>query len=303
MPDKPARQAGLDFIKCVMILLMIAFHLPYFSNHYPLVKQFVYTFHMPAFLVISGWLMNIGKPAPQFWRTLAKLFVPYLLFESAYILMAARLPIQEHIAQLTPAVFLSHLFLHPIGPYWFLHTLLLCAVSYRIARQLFPRSTPAVVLSQLIALYLLGEKDVLSFACGCYFVAGTLLRQCQLSLPAVLRPTPLLLIPLAYLSLQPAFFHKETLGGIAIVYLVMSLCLWIEKHLSAKLREGAYAIGRRTLPIFLYSPLFTFAVKSLIPFFSFDSTRLLFAFAGTALAVLGALGIQTLLDKLKQRFA
>lgn len=303
MNPQSNRYTQLDFIKGICILLMIAFHLSHFSTAYPLVKQFVYTFHMPAFLIISGWLMNIRKPAPQFLHTLAKLAAPYLLFESAYILMAARLPIQEHISHLTPGIFLSHLFLHPIGPYWFLHTLLLCALSYRLALQLFPRSIAATVLWQLMVCYLLGELHLLSFACGCYFVAGTLLRQSRLSLTDVLRPTPLLLVPLIYLSFQPAFFHKETLGGIAIVYLVMSFCLLAEARLPGKLRAGVHYVGRQTLPIFLYSPLFTFAVKPLIPLLSFDSSRLLFAFLGTTLAVAGALGIQFVVDRLKQRFA
>ena len=44
----------IDFIKCVLILLMVTFHLVYIGNTYPLAKSFVYTFHMPCFLVLSG---------------------------------------------------------------------------------------------------------------------------------------------------------------------------------------------------------------------------------------------------------
>lgn len=40
---------------------MVVFHLAYIGDEYPYVKQVVYTFHMPAFLIISGYLANIRK--------------------------------------------------------------------------------------------------------------------------------------------------------------------------------------------------------------------------------------------------
>ena len=51
--DMRRRIDGIDFIKAIMILLMIAFHLVFIGDTYPYAKQIVYTFHMPAFLVIS----------------------------------------------------------------------------------------------------------------------------------------------------------------------------------------------------------------------------------------------------------
>lgn len=64
-PTKPqARILELDFLKCVFILLMIVFHLVYIGNRYPVAKAFVYTFHMPGFLIISGYLLHVQKPVP-----------------------------------------------------------------------------------------------------------------------------------------------------------------------------------------------------------------------------------------------
>ena len=48
----------LDYLKGVMIILVISFHLVYFEQLYPYAKLVAYTFHMPVFLVISGYLMN-----------------------------------------------------------------------------------------------------------------------------------------------------------------------------------------------------------------------------------------------------
>ena len=56
---RQARILELDFLKCVFILLMIVFHLVYIGNRYPVAKAFVYTFHMPGFLIISGYLLHV----------------------------------------------------------------------------------------------------------------------------------------------------------------------------------------------------------------------------------------------------
>ena len=134
-PTKPqTRILELDYLKCVFILLMIVFHLVYIGNRYPVAKAFVYTFHMPGFLIISGYLLHVQKPVPQFLRYIQWIFVPYLLMESGYVVMASILPIREHIQQLSFGLFLDKLFLHPLGPYWYLHTLMLCGIVTYVGR-------------------------------------------------------------------------------------------------------------------------------------------------------------------------
>ena len=44
-------------LKAVLILLMVAFHLVWFEHLHSYAKQVVCTFHMPGFLIISGYLM------------------------------------------------------------------------------------------------------------------------------------------------------------------------------------------------------------------------------------------------------
>jgi fucose 4-O-acetylase-like acetyltransferase len=129
------RVGELDFLKGVLILLVIAFHLVHFSTTYPYAKQVVYTFHMPAFLMLSGYLMNFEKDVRSYLRTLLWLFVPYLIMESGYVIMASILPIREHIDSLTLGVFIDKLLLHPIGPYWYLQTLVICGLLWYALRR------------------------------------------------------------------------------------------------------------------------------------------------------------------------
>ena len=123
-------------MKCVFILLMIAFHLVYIGDTYPYAKHVVYTFHMPGFLVISGYLFNVGKPLRRFLRSILWIFIPYAIMESGYVLAASVLPIREHIDNLTLPLLLSKLFLNPLGPYWYLHTLMVCGLIYYISDRL-----------------------------------------------------------------------------------------------------------------------------------------------------------------------
>ena len=123
----------LDFLKFVFITLMIAFHLTYIGDTYPVAKQLVYTFHMPGFLLVSGYLFNVNKSWAAFGKTMLWIFIPYTLMESGYTVMASLLPIREHIDHLTVGILIDHIFLHPMGPYWYLHTLILCGISYYLA--------------------------------------------------------------------------------------------------------------------------------------------------------------------------
>ena len=114
MQKAKPRIEELDFLKCVFITLMIAFHLVYIGNTFPVAKQLVYTFHMPGFLLVSGYLFNVDKPWTAFGKTLLWIFIPYAMMETGYTVMASLLPIREHIDHLTPGLIVDHVFLHPM---------------------------------------------------------------------------------------------------------------------------------------------------------------------------------------------
>ena len=65
----------LDYLKSIFILLMIVFHLVYIGDKYPYIKQIVYTFHMSAFLIISGYLDNVQKDIRSFVSNLCGIHV------------------------------------------------------------------------------------------------------------------------------------------------------------------------------------------------------------------------------------
>lgn len=290
-----------DFIKTVCIVLMVVFHLAYIGDLYPMVKKFVYTFHMPAFLMLSGYFLNVCKSNRDFVRSMWWLFVPYAVFESAYVVMASFLPTRDAVDQLSFPLVLDKLFLHPLGPYWYLHTLLLASVvSYSLCRMLRFR-LPSFAVSILVAVVL----GVLSYATGIlslpnvlYYAFGFALSQMQIPWSRFVRPSLWSLLPLLLLAFFPEGWDKTTVVGIAIIYFMMSLLQAIYMRLPLPLQQGSGIVGRNTLPILIFSPIFTMGAKVLLPYLSFDRSGMLFLVVATFLTLFGSLFLTWLMDGL-----
>ena len=91
----------LDYLKCIFILLMIIFHLVYIGDKYPYLKQVVYTFHMPAFFIISGYLLNVDKGVRSFCNTMLWMFIPYAVMETGYVCMSSILPVRKKVEEVS----------------------------------------------------------------------------------------------------------------------------------------------------------------------------------------------------------
>ena len=199
-----ARISEIDYLRCVLILLMVAFHLVYIGDSYPYAKQVVYTFHMPGFLLISGYLANPRKPWGALGRKLWWVFVPYVVMEAGYTAMCSLLPVREHLDGLTLPVLLEKVFLHPLGPYWYLHTWMLClllqAVVWRGLRAgLFTRLT---VFG--LALWGLDACGLLSFSTAMYFLVGWAVAGAGFRFGEVFRPSWVAGLPLLVLCAYPS---------------------------------------------------------------------------------------------------
>ena len=70
------RVLQIDYLKGIFILLMVIFHLKLVEITYPLTREAVYTFHMSAFMLISGYLANIHKRPRTFSKSVMRLVLP-----------------------------------------------------------------------------------------------------------------------------------------------------------------------------------------------------------------------------------
>ena len=74
----------IDYSKGILIILVIAGHaIPEFDLHLDYLAHFIYSFHMPAFFILSGYLFRYKKDinTVEFAKKKAKqLLIPYIIF-------------------------------------------------------------------------------------------------------------------------------------------------------------------------------------------------------------------------------
>lgn len=288
----------IDFTKGILILLVISFHLVHIEHLYPYAKQLVYTFHMPVFLFISGYLMNTAKNPKAFCQSLLWLAVPYVIMESGYVVMAAVLPINEHIDNLSAAVFLNKVLFHPIGPYWYLHTLIQCEAVFYFAMRLESFGRISRFIMVCLLLYILADAfSALSFTSAVYFLVGAILRLAGKSVVDVCKPSLLALIAFAILAGKSQNLNASTITGTLIAYMSMCSCALFYNHSGIIVRGVLQFLGRNTMPLYLFSPIFTILCKLVAPLLAFDSTGILFLLLALTICTTGSLLIALIMDK------
>lgn len=288
----------LDYLKCVFIL-MIVFHLVYIGNRYPVAKAFVYTFHMPGFLIISGYLLNVHKRVPQFLRYMQWIFVPYLLMECGYVVMASILPIREHIQQLTFGLFLDKLFLHPLGPYWYLHTLMLCGIVTYVVAQFASRHRVWMLIGVLLCLWVLALLGLVTWINAVYFCVGVALRLYHRPFVDTFHPAWWSLIGVVLVvTCVPNALQRHTIGGMLIVYFVISFLLWLYPYLPKEVVKISHFIGRNSLILLLFSPMFTVLSKLFQSYLLFGPSGMLFMLVALLFTVVGSFTVAYTLQKL-----
>ena len=293
----------LDYLKGIFILLMVIFHLALIEETYPVLREAVYTFHMSAFLIISGYLSNVEKPPREFGRGLLRLIIPYVLFESLYILMqyfvGGSLGAHNAIDHLTPGEFALRVATLPTGPYWYIHTLIICtAVYWLIYRVLRLKGIGALAVMGLILYGLSLAIEGLDWSNIIYFMLGLFIVRNGKTFMGVITPSFLALLPLIVLFWFPENYDCGSLAGIAITVLVISLLLAVFPYCGWAISDTLAYIGRNSLAIVIFSPIFTLMTKKAAPLFSFDSTAICFTLVALAFIVGCCLGCAWISDRL-----
>ena len=287
----------LDYLKGVLILLVISFHLVWFEQLHPFCKQVVYTFHMPGFLLISGYLMNISKPPKNFLRTLLWLAVPYIVMESGYIVMASLLPVFEHVEKLTPAVFFDQLLLHPRNTYWYLHTLIICGAIYYLVFRFVQRGLLVKLITAGLVYYILARFfGILSFSSALYFLAGAAIRQSGTEFLSFFRPTWIALIAFAVLVFFSVNPNQASIYGALIAYSAISSLLYVFYFLPPSPVNFISFIGRNSLVLYVFSPIFTILCRKFVPYLQIDHTGLIFLLVSLVFCTAGSLAIAWMMD-------
>ena len=287
----------IDFIRCVLIAIVILVHIVHFGNSYPLLKTSLFTFFMPAFLLVTGYLVNIDKSPADFAKYIARIFVPYALMVTAFSIMSVYLPVRDGLEELSVPAVMEKIFVSSIGPYWFLYDMLVYGIAYYAVFTLGRRLSLASRLSLFaVAIYLLSYLLPLpGYGDATLYFMGVLLRQNKADFQKVFHPTPFAILPFLFLLCQQSLWNKWLC--VVLPFFLFSFLSWCYRYLPSSLEKSLGYVGRNTLPVYLFHPLFTMASKFYLVCFGFDGTGIIYYLFTVVLSMVGCLCIAKVFDK------
>lgn len=154
-------------------------------------------------------------------------------------------------------------------------------------------------------LLLLSKTPALSPSAATYYFIGAVLRQCHISFDRIFRPSPAALLLWLLLLGMEEWYDWGTLAIVFSCWCCISSLMWIHS-LIKRLQDNASVrktedtllyIGRNTLPIYLFHPIFTMAAKFYHPLFNWDRSEIIFALITIFIAIAGSIGIAKMMEK------
>ena len=274
------RVGEIDFAKGILIMLMVLFHLTNFTRNYEILTQWVYAFHMSGFLLLSGYLLNINKTKLEFLKSVAAILYPYIFFEFIYLSAVSILgKTMESSNQFTLSIYslIQNIVLSPIGTYWYLHTLIICMLVYFFINRLKICNFNILVFTGCVLYIFSVLIPGLRWENIIYFLIGCCIKKYGLQLKDVIYPSVLSVVPILLISIFCRNFYRSDLSGLGLTIFVLSFCMGIYNYVHSHIGKFYRWLGRNSLAIVLFSPLFTVFTKIYISLFSFDGTIILWA--------------------------
>lgn len=309
------RNTDIDWIRAILIILMILIHIVSFGNAYPQLKAGILSFMMPTFLIITGYLVNIEKSPKEMGRYLMCLALPYVIMVTGFSVLSYFMPVRDGITELSLSQICEKIFVTSIGPYWFIQTMIICGILYygsfkgaiwgtlRQGKTTMSTTTSLFIFATL--LLLLSKTPALSPSAATYYFIGAVLRQCHIGFDRIFRPSPVALLLWINLLGLEEWYDWGTLAIVFSCWCCISSLMWIHSLIKRlqdnvsvrKTEDTLLYMGRNTLPIYLFHPIFTMAAKFYHPLFNWDRSEICFALVTIFIAIAGSIGIAKMMEK------
>lgn len=295
------RIVELDFVKGVLITLMVLCHLTLFMVTYEAFVSWVYCFHMSGFLLISGYLQNMNKYKSQgMTKAVRGILLPYLVFEAFYVVAIALIGGyvgSNNQSSLTLASLANYLLINPIGTYWYLHTLFICIVVSYLTSLGKLSGFSALILSACVLFCLTMFIEGLQWANVIYFVIGNFMQRMNFKFKQFIVPSLVAIVPVALITVFDANVGRGNLAGVTLTLCMISLQMGIFAYMPQAIRRLFMYVGRNSLVMVFFSPIFSVLAKKYTSLFTFDTTHLLWSFTSLVLVMALCLLAAWLCDK------
>ena len=306
MTTPAARLVAPDFVRGFAIVLMVFGHITYVgstADAQARITNWIYTFHMPVFLFISGYFFNPDENSiKRAVKTVRRLVVPYAVFLSLYLIglvAIQRIGVRTNNASPDSIVdFLNTVVVHPIGAYWFLHALILMTICFVIAKAaatVCNAGDASILILFTLSLGICCGIGILNSWVAAYYLAGMAFARGNMPIPGSL--------PVGLIGMVGSVFFMQTqtttvsLAGLVWCLSIMSVLASLAHSQRCRLVDLVAWLGQNTLIILLCHSIFIVAMKPASRLFvDVDPSGLLYALAVTAVATTGCLLISVVLD-------
>lgn len=244
-------------------------------------ERLIYSFHMPLFIFVSGWLFCLTclnrevSYRATMRKKLIRLGIPFVAF--TLIATVVKLVLSQWVKRPVDARELIDTFVlfrsNPLGEMWFVTVLLVLMTLYPVYRWLMHNGALVWGLCAALALYAVVPDDITYFQfsrvvrMSVYFLAGIICCRYRVvehyaSRWYVFAIALVLFLCINVFELPSGSVHPRILyvaGNVAGIALSVSLCCGL-----ASIRPGAFASFRDwTFQIFLLGIFFQMAVRML----------------------------------------
>ncbi len=305
------RQIIPDWIKGVSITLMVYGHITFIGSSVSIQKQFaelIYTFHMPLFLIISGFFFNMSMQQghTSVKKIIHQLIFPYLFFISLYcigLILIQKVGIFTN--NLPPKSFIDFIqiiFIHPRGSFWFLHSLILIQLSFIVAKSLVSKAQlddAAWLIVSFFFLAMLCNFGLIISRTISFFLLGMTISRFNIGLPAALRTSIILLVTILIFAKKEMYDFSFTQVAWCLCVLTCLVSLGSMFKSSPIILTFAW-LGRNSLVILVFHAFFVVLFKPLVNLFLvIDQTGLVYSITVVFIATLCSIMFGFLLDKIQ----
>lgn len=295
------RNNNIDALKGLMITLVVFGHITYIGelkNYFEILRSYIYVFHMPIFLMVTGYFITIPISIKKLTNSL---LIPYILFFSIYLvilLITTKLDLLEKSNSIESFSSIFHaIIFQPLASYWYLHSLILFSFILIIVNKIEKvilnkeRLLFTITVFYLIQTIFILFNFKLFYWVTSYIWIGIIFKEIVKNGVTKGSITPMLLLFFASFFIKD-FDLMRTSISISVICAIL--------YLLRKIRSSTLTlIGRNSLLIFLFHVYFLNIIKVFsYPILGIDSYGILFVVLSLVLSVCGSLLIGHFIDKL-----
>lgn len=321
------REFWIDYTKMFACILVVIGHLLQGLNKaniqwnetlYSYINTFIYVFHMPLFMCLSGYLYkkytkinSWGEYFAFLKKKLINLGIPYLVFYLAYVLInmlfSSSVNSQKGIDDIL------NILTNPMPPFWFLYALFFIFLVTPLLEKILKNNKRLVFITAVLLhiVNIFFETGIYAIDIVAeyliYFYLGALLvnkanKTNKISNVIIISIIFVVLALLYCFIIEEQIINNKVMQIIKIILAILGTIASIQifRQLTDKIKKNKILniIAENTMPIYLMHTTFSAGIRIMLLKLGINNFYLHFLF-GLFLGILGPIIVAIILEKIK----